>query len=289
MAAFTQQATAGTTNPGAFGGTGTDAWVGSTIALRPIAGTIPQIQYIGQTQSTGTTITLPTGLQENDLVIIASASDGTAQNIPTGYINGQNGNQGVQYRWSYKYMGSVPDTTATGLSPTSVHIAFAFRNVYGPVIAQQRFNDRFNAYIRYSGWGGTQPPIFTAQISNLSRGVDAFGVPVVAGRFQTTVVTATTLPVAGGQSPQAWYTWFVPTGATPGQAYTAISMSRNPTQQQEIAATQNFYSRIVNYTGGTNIPAGVYRVYTSYSNNALRPRLNGQNFYFRGGNGRINV
>jgi hypothetical protein len=289
MAAFTQQATAGNTNPGAFGGAGSDPWVGSTFALRPIAGTIPQISYIGQTQSTTTSITLPTGLQENDLVIIASASDSTTQTLPAGYTPGQSGNQQVRYRWSYKFMGATPDTTATGLAANSAHIAFVFRGVSGPLIAQERFNQRFNAYISYSGWGGTQPSIFTAPISNISRGLDTFGVPVVAGRFQTTVVTATTLPVAGGQSPQAWYTWFVPTGATPGQAYTAISMSRNPTQQQEIATTQNFYSRVVNYTGSTNIPAGVYRVYTSYSNNALRPRLNGQNFYFRGGNGRINA
>jgi hypothetical protein len=289
MAAFTQQATAGLTNPGVFGGTGSDAWVASTIALRPVAGTIPQIQYIGQTQSTTTSITLPTGLQENDLVVIASASDATAQSLPVGYTNGQNGNQGVQYRWSYKFMGVTPDTTATGLSPTSVHIAFAFRGVSGPVLAQQNFNNRFNAYMSYSGWGTTQPAILTAPISSLSRGVDSFGVPVVAGRFQTTVVSGNTLPITGGQSPQAWYTWFVPTGSTPGQAYTAISISRNPTTQQEIASTLNFYNRVVNYTGSTNIPAGYYRVYTSYSQNGLRPRLNGQNFYFRGGNNRVNL
>jgi hypothetical protein len=289
MAAFTQQATAGNTNPGAFGGTGTDAWVGSTFALRPIAGTIPQISYIGQTQSTTTSITLPTGLQENDLVIIASASDGTTQTLPVGYTNGQSGNQQVRFRWSYKFMGATPDTTATGLSPNSVHIAFAFRGVSGPVVAQTNFNNRFNSYVSYSGWGTSQPPIFSAPISNLTRGVDEFGVPVIAGRFQTTVVSGNTLPVVGGQSPQAWYTWLVPTGATPGQAYTSISMSRNPTTQQQIATTVQFYNRVFHYTGSTNIPAGYYRIYTSYSQNGLRPRLNGQNFYFRGGNGLINV
>jgi hypothetical protein len=294
MAAFTQQATAGAINPGVFGGTGNDAWAASTIALRPIAGTIPQIQYVGQTQSTGTTITLPTGLQEHDFVIIASASDGTAQNVPVGYTNGQGGqspNNGVRYRWSYKYVLEPPDTIATGLTPNSVSIAFAFRNVYGGRIAKDTFNNRFNAYLRYSGWGGIQPPIFTAPISNISRGFDAFGVEVVAGRFQTTVVTGTTLPVSGNPplSSQAWYTWFVPTGATPGQAYTSISMSRNPTLQQPIFTTQNFYSRVVNYTGSTNIPPGFYRIYTSYVNNALRPQLNGQNLYFRGGNERTNV
>jgi hypothetical protein len=291
MAAFNQQATAGATNPGAFGsgGIGTDAWVGTTFALRPIAGTIPQISLVGQSQSTTTSITLPAGLQQYDLVVIASASDGTAQTLPPGYTNGQNGNQGVQYRWSYKFMGATPDTTATGLSPNSVHIAFVFRGVSGPLVAEQNFNNRFNSYISYSGWGVSQPTILTAPISNLSLGLDAFGVPVVAGRFQTTIVSGNTLPVTGGQSPQAWYTWFVPTGATPGQAYTAISLSRNSNTQQEIASTLNFYNRVVNYTGSTNIPAGYYRVYTSYSQNGLRPRLNGQNFYFRGGNNRVNL
>ena len=291
MAAFNQQATAGATNPGAFGsgGIGTDAWVGTTFALRPIAGTIPQISLVGQSQSTTTSITLPAGLQQYDLVVIASASDGTTQTLPPGYTNGQNGNQGVQYRWSYKFMGATPDTTATGLSPNSVHIAFAFRGVRGPLVAEQTFNNRFNSYISYSGWGVSQPTILSAPISNLTRGVDDFGVPVIAGRFQTTVVSGNTLPVTGGQSPQAWYTWFVPTGATPGQAYTAISLSRNQNTQQEIASTLNFYNRVVNYTGSTNIPAGYYRVYTSYSQNGLRPRLNGQNFYFRGGNNRVNL
>jgi hypothetical protein len=57
-------------------------------------------------------------------------SDGTTQNLPSGYTNGQNGNANdVFYRWSYKFMGSTPDTTATGLSSSSVHIAMAFRGV----------------------------------------------------------------------------------------------------------------------------------------------------------------
>lgn len=151
------------------------------------------------------------------------------------------------------------------------------------------FNSRLNAYIRYSGWGSSQPPIITAPISNISRGVDAFGQPIIAGRFQTTVVSGNTLPVVNGQSAQAWYTWLVPTGATPSQAYTAISMSRLPATQTEITATLNIYSFVVNYTGSTNIPAGYYRVYTSYANTGLRPRLNGTNLYFRGGNTRVNV
>jgi hypothetical protein len=83
------------------------------------------------TSSTANTITLPTGLQANDLVIICSVSDSTAQALPSGFTNGQNGVlNSTNYRWSYRVMGTVPITTATGLSTsTSVHIAFAFRGV----------------------------------------------------------------------------------------------------------------------------------------------------------------
>lgn len=289
MAAFTIQATAGGANPGAFGSTGgNDAWVASTIALKRTVGQVPSL--VGSSQSTGTTISLPTGTQVGDLVIIASASDGTVQTRPITYNRGQQGtNQPVQYMWTWKTVDSVTDTVASGLSINSVHIAFTFRNIGSPLVENQAFSDRMNAYIRYSGWGGNQPPIFTAPISNMSRGVDAFNLPIEAGRFQTTSVPAGTLPA----TTNGWYTWFVPTGATPGQAYTTIYMSRTITGatpgQGQIAATEQFYSYVVNYTGGTNIPNGYYRVYTSFDDQALRPAQGNAPWYFRGGNTRINV
>ena len=284
MAAFTNQVTAGGINPGPFGGTGTDDWVASTIALKRTVGQVPSL--VGSSQSTGTTISFPTGTQVGDLVIIASASDGTTQTQPIGFNRGQTGtNQPVQYRWSWKTVDTVTDLIASGLSINSIHIAFTFRNIGSPLIENQTFNTRMNAYLRFSGWGATQPTIFTAPISNMSRGLDAFNQPIVAGRFQTTAVPAGTLPAATN----GWYTWFVPTGATPGQAYTSISMSRNIATQTEIAATEQFYSYVVNYTGGTNIPNGYYRVYTSYDDTSLRPAQGNVPWYFRGGNTRINV
>jgi hypothetical protein len=63
------------------------------------------------------------------MVIIMGGSDGTTQNLPVGYTNGQNGASGVSYRWSYKFMGPTPDTTATGLAGTSIAMAFVFRGV----------------------------------------------------------------------------------------------------------------------------------------------------------------
>lgn len=92
---------------------------------------ICKIEQVGTpTESTTTSITLPTGLQENDLVIIVSASDGTAQTVPSTFTLGQQDtNTAPVSMWSYKFMGATPDTTATGLAGTSIHMAFAFRNV----------------------------------------------------------------------------------------------------------------------------------------------------------------
>lgn len=96
-----------------------------------ISETFATIELVGTpTSSTGTSITLPTGLQEGDLVVVCNFADATSQNLPSGYTNGQNGfTNSVNYRWSYKFMGSTPDTTATGLSSGSAHLAFAFRGV----------------------------------------------------------------------------------------------------------------------------------------------------------------
>jgi hypothetical protein len=89
------------------------------------------ITFIGSAQSTTGTMTLPTGLQQNDLVIVATYRDDNTANLPTGYTAGQNGtSNNVNYRWSYKRMGATPDTTVTGLSTSAaIHIAIVFRNV----------------------------------------------------------------------------------------------------------------------------------------------------------------
>jgi hypothetical protein len=100
--------------------------------LRAAAGNVSlPITLVGTPTSSGTTsITLPTGLLQNDMVIICSVADNSTQTLPTGYTNGQNGStNSTDYRWSYKFMGATPDTTATGLASNSSHIAFAFRNV----------------------------------------------------------------------------------------------------------------------------------------------------------------
>jgi hypothetical protein len=125
---------------------GSTPQVGSLVYIADLTGTIniispfffsdwygyptPPPRFYDGASSTGTSITLPIGMRQNDIVVVCSMSDDTTQNLPTGYTNGQNGvSNTVNYRWSYKQMGATPDTTVTGLSGTSVHIAMVFRNI----------------------------------------------------------------------------------------------------------------------------------------------------------------
>jgi hypothetical protein len=101
------------------------------IAILDLGVPAPAINLVGTISDVNvTTIDAPNGLQEGDILFVASHSTSTAQNLPTGFTNGQNGvTNTVQYRWSYKTVGSVPDTTITGLSASGKHIAFAFRDI----------------------------------------------------------------------------------------------------------------------------------------------------------------
>jgi hypothetical protein len=147
----------------------------------------PAIIFVNSSSSTSTSITLPAGLQANDVVIICSMSDDNNQNLPSGYTNGQNGNtNSVGYRWSYKRMGATPDTTATGLSSGSVHIAFAFRNVNATTIL-----DASSPVIATGGSGMPNSPSITT-VTN--------GAMVVAMGFldddQTTATAPTNFSLA---------------------------------------------------------------------------------------------
>jgi hypothetical protein len=100
-----------------------------TISISPSVGS--GITFIGSAQSTTGTLTLPSGLQQNDLVIVATFRDDNTTALPTGYTAGQAGtSNSVNYRWARKFMPATPDTTITGLSSTAaIHIAMVFRRV----------------------------------------------------------------------------------------------------------------------------------------------------------------
>jgi hypothetical protein len=121
-----QQGTLNQAAPHAF-----SEWYGYAVTTTTTTTAAPAgITFVGSTSTTGTSITLPTGLLQNDIVVLCGMSPSTAQNLVTGYTNGQNGTSNtVRYRWMYKRMGVTPDTTATGLASTSVTIAIVFRGV----------------------------------------------------------------------------------------------------------------------------------------------------------------
>ena len=102
-----------------------------TVTRTPSTSVGSGITFIGSAQSTTGTLTLPAGLQQNDLVIVASYRDDSTTTLATGYTAGQAGtSNSVNYRWARKFMPATPDTTITGLDSTAViHIAMVFRGV----------------------------------------------------------------------------------------------------------------------------------------------------------------
>jgi hypothetical protein len=139
------------------------------------------------------------------------------------------------------------------------------------------FSQQMNAYLNYSGWGGNSPAIITGTISPTSGGNDAYGNPINAYLFQTTQVPAGTTPS------NAWYTWYVSTGATNGQIMSQIGTNNanNPNALTARNLNSTYYNLTINYTGGT-IPPGTYRVYTTYSGTDFRINASVNNIYFKG-------
>jgi hypothetical protein len=174
------------------------------------------------------------------------------------------------------------ETTIRGLLNTYMSAqgsAFRGMNITSPSTVQATFDAQMNAYISYSGWGVSEPAILTAPISTTSGGNDTQGNPITAYKFQTTVVPAATVPPAE----VAWYTWMVATGSTNGQRYSTIKNGNANPPATETVVNVAYNSLIVTYTGSTNIPAGVYRVYTSKPAAGLNITNSGNNWYFQGG------
>ena len=158
--------------------------------------------------------------------------------------------------------------------------AFRGFNITSPSLTQATFDAQLNAYIAYSGWGVSEPSIVVAPISTVSSGTDAYGNPIEAYKFQTVLVSASTVPAAE----QAWYTWIVSTAATNGLKYTTTKQGVSNPPATNLTPNVNYSNLIVNYSGSTNIPAGVYRIYTSKPGAGSNITNNGNNYYFQGGN-----
>lgn len=104
--------------PGAGGGGGT--------------GTVEYVADTGRITLSSSTLTLPSGLEPGDLVIVSGTSDGTTPATPAGYTEGlriRPNSTGAM--WAYKFMPDPVDTVVTGLTnnTTTTHMAVAFRGV----------------------------------------------------------------------------------------------------------------------------------------------------------------
>jgi hypothetical protein len=103
--------------------------------LKTALATQNPIEFIAASSTAQNTssISIPTGTQPGDLVIVATFSDAAVTpSRPTGYTPGQSGApESVGYMWAYKIMPSPVDTTASGLNQANGtgHIALTFRNV----------------------------------------------------------------------------------------------------------------------------------------------------------------
>jgi hypothetical protein len=182
---------------------------------------------------------------------------------------------------AYLFIDRNDATIRTALNNYMAAQGSAFRglNVNSPSTTQGTFDAQMNAYIAYSGWGVSEPTIITSPISTTSGGNDAYGNPIVAYKFQTIQVPNTTVPPAE----VAYYVWMVSTGLTNGQKYSTIKNGNaNPPTNDTLVST-NISNLIVNYSGSTNIPAGVYRVYTTKPAGGLTITNGGNNWYFQGG------
>ena len=145
-----------------------------------------------------------------------------------------------------------------------------------PSLVQSTFDTQMNAYMSYTGWGVYNPSIITSPISTTSGGFDAYNQPINAYKFQTAQ-----LPI-GVMSATSWVTWFVSTAATNGQQYLTI-YNGSDTGGIPRTMTTNYSNLTVNYTGSTNMPAGVYKVYTTYTDSTFNVAVANLPQYYRGG------
>jgi hypothetical protein len=183
---------------------------------------------------------------------------------------------------AYLFIDRNDVTIRTDLNNYMQSQGSAFRgfNITSPnTTSQVTFSNQMNAYISYSGWGVSEPAIVTAPISTTTGGNDAWGNPITAYKFQTVQVPSATVP----SGEVAWYTWMVATGSTNGQRYSTIKNGNSNPPGVDTVVNSTYYNFVVDYTGSTNIPAGVYRVYTTKPAAGLNITNGGNDWYFQGG------
>jgi hypothetical protein len=153
-----------------------------------------------------------------------------------------------------------------------------------PSTVQSTFDAQMNAYLSYSGWtgnlgNGDEPSIITAPISTTSGGNDAYGNPIIAYTFQTVQIPIGAFTATSSN----WVTVFVSTGATNGQKYSTVKNGTSSGGMVARTMNNTYNSLIINYSGSTNIPAGTYRMYSTYVGTSFQLGTSSLPNYFQGG------
>jgi hypothetical protein len=146
-----------------------------------------------------------------------------------------------------------------------------------PSTTQASFDTQMNAFISYSGWGVYEPSIITAPISTVSGGNDAYGNPIEAYKFQTTQIPT------GAFSATSWIVIFVSTGATNGLKYSQVKNGTSSGSMVSRNMNTTYTSLIINYSGSTNMPAGTYRMYSTYNGTSFQLPISSLPNFFQGG------
>jgi hypothetical protein len=160
-----------------------------------------------------------------------------------------------------------------------------FNQVGAPSLVQATFDAQMNAYLAYSGWTGNlavgdEPAIIQSPVClGGCSGNDPYGNPIVQNVFQTVQIPTGAFTAASNN----WVTVFVPTGATPGQKYSQIKNGTSSGAMTAKNMNTTYNSLIINYSGSTNIPAGVYRMYSTYAATDFRLLTSALPNYFQGG------
>jgi hypothetical protein len=153
---------------------------------------------------------------------------------------------------------------------------YGFTNASQPSLAQLYFEADMSSYVSFPGWSSGQfPQVLSANVPQVSGGVDSFGQPIVQYNFVTTQVPSS---VCSGE---AWYTWLIPTSLTNNGSQNQIRLSlAGPGDGVPVNMNSTIYQNTFTYAGGV-IPAATYKVYTTYPDPTFQ-QTNPGNIYFRG-------
>ena len=146
------------------------------------------------------------------------------------------------------------------------------------------WKDNLPNYINMTHWiDGRLPQIMQVDIPQTSGGIDTFGNPVQAFNFKTVKITKNTV-----NDKFSWIIVLIPINAmsndTKRQRRIRIDEKvGNITKSSTVFTTDNVMSgTVINYNGN-RIPAGQYRVYSTYPSSGMRLNLNSTNdVYIRG-------